>query len=65
MTPEQLEDAVIATLSRGNDVREWPADEQDLHRAEGWPSFSDRNEGVARYRARKIIQLCRGDSPAA
>lgn len=38
---------------RGHDVREWPADEQALHRADGWRSFSERNEAVRRLRFEK------------
>lgn len=38
---------------RGHDVRAWPADEQALHRAVGWRSFSERNEYVRRLRFEK------------
>lgn len=42
------------TLDRGADVRDWPADEQELHRRPDWGSFDIRAAAVQQYRREKL-----------
>ena len=51
-TSKDLADALETLLfDRGNNVRDWPEDERNLHRNfEAWTDFSDRAEKVQRLR---------------
>lgn len=43
-------------LNRGNDVRDWPKDERELHR--GWMGdFTSRHAAVIELRVNKILSI--------
>jgi PTH2 family peptidyl-tRNA hydrolase len=60
---ESIAAQITRILERGNDVRDWPADEQELHRnghsegSEFWNSFDERHNAVVAFRAQKVIVL--------
>lgn len=55
-TLHDQKDIILDILKRGNDVRDWPEDERDLHR--GWiGDFTSRHAAVLDLRAKKILKL--------
>lgn len=51
---------ILAILSRGNDVREWPEDEQHAYRAGKAHSNDFSREVVTAIRAIKVIAVVKG-----
>lgn len=56
------EDHLVNTIAsaidveRGNGVRDWPQDEQDLHRNGSFPSFSHRSAALRDFRRQKAAR---------
>lgn len=63
MASDEVKKQITEILERSEYVADWPEDERELYRREGWPSFTKRNEALIALRVDKIIALALAEHP--